>query len=699
MYKNIKKSISLLLSLAVLLTLIPMTALAAGTLAISVDASNYADGVDAGAEISLPVVISENPGIAVTDLQVVFEPTAFEIVSITRGADIAGEYTEGDATSPNCIWVDAGGVDSTATGTLFTVKLKVLDGVAGTYTVTLNDNGTYNANGDTVTPVITEATITVGSSAAPGYTAGVATTGSTVTVGTPVTVNVGVSHSSDTVYNAGEIVLNYNPAYLALDTTSLGSLKYNDANGVLTIEDFGEDKNFSTSNYPVTFNTLQVGTASVTLDSAAFVHKDNADESDLIPATLSPESVEITINEVTYNVTLPDDGKIDGDSVATKGQDYTFTAEDTDNYDYTVTVKVGGNVIDTVTGPDANGEYTIPADSITGDIEISYTREGKPYTVEWTGTGAADVDPKPTTANYGTDFEFSVPTKVEPTAEVAGATYSATVSIEGSTYSYSAGAGETVTIPGTEIVGKITINVTREELPANGVTVSISGEDVKFDDGTTSKVVTTGTKLNLVLTPENGYIYSVTIGDQEIMNNDTTTYELTVQGTTEIKVSKTLDTSSVAVYQYVTMDAVGSAWLVTFNPTLADGKVPTYDGNPMYWSEKYNAYCYLVIADTQENAEADAAAKVNVAAGSKTNVDYGMDINGTNVTDAADAQLVWNMYNAMYNSFDETVNGVAMMKFLAADQNATSGNTGSWKLTVEDAQVIIDNILAGTATT
>ena len=62
------------------------------------------------------------------------------------------------------------------------------------------------------------------------------------------------------------------------------------------------------------------------------------------------------------------------------------------------------------------------------------------------------------------------------------------------------------------------------------------------------------------------------------------------------------------------------------------------------------------------------------------NVNGSSDING----DAADAQLVYDMYTTMYKEFTEDV---TMMKFLLADTN------GDMKITTEDAQKIINTLL------
>ena len=107
-----------------------------------------------------------------------------------------------------------------------------------------------------------------------------------------------------------------------------------------------------------------------------------------------------------------------------------------------------------------------------------------------------------------------------------------------------------------------------------------------------------------------------------------------------------------------------------------------YDGSAMFWSEKYKAYAYLVISDT-EVTKAEAAKKVSQTSASKTEITYDGDVNATKTIDVNDAQLVYNMYNAKYTSFDNC----SMEKFLRADVN------GSKDLTVADAAAIVNIIL------
>ena len=102
----------------------------------------------------------------------------------------------------------------------------------------------------------------------------------------------------------------------------------------------------------------------------------------------------------------------------------------------------------------------------------------------------------------------------------------------------------------------------------------------------------------------------------------------------------------------------------------------------MFWSEKYKAYAYLVISNT-ELTKAEAAKKVTQASAAKTELAYDGDVNLTGTVDVNDAQLVWNMYNAKYEDF----NTVSMRKFLEADLN------GDHELTTADAAAVISKLL------
>lgn len=619
------------------------------------------------------------------------------------GTNVTGATT--NLTNGKFSWSATGGTAISVT-TIAKVTVTVpANTAAGTYDIGVSDIELSKDYGMTIVEEAASATATLTITDAP-YTASISTTASNneVASGDTLTVNVGVTHISDTVFNAGEIKLSYDSTMLNPDTTALdnmvtdGTLSgYRIDSGVLTIEDFGGDKNMPYT-YGIPFIAAEVDTdtsTAIALTDAAFIHKDAADESDLIDAAKSPESLTVTIKVAMVDVTLTD--KTDPENPVTtqiqKGEDFIFAPTDTANYTYSeVTATVSGQAVEIVDNGD--GRFTIAGANVTGDISITYSKAPNTYDVTYSGDGAGDVTGKPESATYGTDFIITLPADKEPGTE-PGYTYGISAKIgETEVGSYDS-ATRTLTISGTAITGDISITVTKETTSATAAIITVDGDSgVAIKDVTgNSATVEIGGSVTLVLNAEAGYIYTVTYGDNQTVtfgsNNE---YTFTVTENVTFNVIKTLDVSTVKVSQYVTMDSVGSAWLVTFDGTLAEGKVPAYDGNVMFWSEKYDAYCWLVIADT---LTVDAAKeKIDIQTGTAINVDYGMDINGTNVTDAADAQLVWNMYNALYSDF----NTVSMARFLAADQNASSTDSTTWKLTVEDAQVIIAAILAGTAT-
>ena len=617
--------------------------------------------------------------------------------NVTLGTGVAGNGLSGAISAQGMNVSNGNGVymtyDSTNEGyTLCTVPVTIGANVTGTYTVTFKDaeicdaeNGDgYTLSTDSVTATIT---VTEAAPAVEGYTAQIATSGSTVTINEPVVVNIGVGHDKDTVFNASEIVLTYDPEYLSVDTSKLEQGSYTNVDGVLTVEDFDKDHNMGTGVYSITFNTLKTGETTVTLDSAKFIKKENASKSDLMDATITTGTVAVTIEGQTVDVSQSSDseGLVQLPSEAAKGEDFKFTVADYNLYNYEVKATVNGTEV-TVTS-DNQGGYTIAGNDVQGDIVITATRTGKQFVVKVEGDDTNMVSLPEGNPTYGVDYVFTMPANQAETATQAGYTYSATITIAGSEYSASATGGQTFTILGGQIVGDVTITVTKTEVPANGKTVSITGEDVKFADGSTSTTVSPGTELTIVLTPEAGYDYVIKVNGQAVELSENK-YTFTVQDATTIVVEKSLATtdengdSLVAVSDYVQLNSTegNKLWLVTFKTTLENGKIPTYDGTAMYYSEKYEAYCYLVKATSLDAA--DAAGKLDADTATAENVSYNGNVNKTanDTVDAADAQFVANMYNAMYTEIDQEV---TMPMFLSADMD------GSGKLTVDDAKTII----------
>ena len=208
------------------------------------------------------------------------------------------------------------------------------------------------------------------------------------------------------------------------------------------------------------------------------------------------------------------------------------------------------------------------------------------------------------------------------------------------------------------VTGNLTITDTKTP---KSYTVTVNGTGK--DDVTAAANATYLTAYTFTLTKDDKY----TIPGAKLTG---TALTVTVEKTAK-------QTAEVNVYEYVKLNGK-NIYLVTASGTVADGKVMAYDGSAMFWSEKYKAYAYLVISNT-ELTKAEAAKKVTQASAAKTELAYDGDVNLTGTVDVNDAQLVWNMYNAKYTDFST----VSMRKFLEADLN------GDRKLTVLDAAAVI----------
>lgn len=544
---------------------------------------------------------------------------------------------------------------------------------AGAYTVGVEKIELTENGGDIwETSATASTTLTITDQAA-GYTAGLTSTTKEVNVSDKVNVNVDVSHSSDAVFAAGEVKVSYDAAKLQFnkDDSNLGNAMVTDKAGVLTLEDYGTDKNLGTGVYVLAFDAIADGDADVTLTSAAFVNKENAAKSDLIDATLTPAELAITISKKTYKVTLPD--IFTGPTTVTDGEDYTFTKADGDHYDYgTVTATVNGMTVDVI--DNGNGTYTVK--NVTGELTITGSRTEKSYSVTFDGNAASEIKDGAETATYNKDYTFTLPTAERWAYSVDK------ITIGGKDYTSYTVKDSVYTIAGSAIDGHIVITVSKKQTIAS---VKVEGTGAGAAAGYDTSA-TIGQDYTLTLTPEAGYRYQVTAtvnGQQVAVEENGNTYTIqAVTGDVVFNVERIVVVDGVSVSEYLTLNGT-KMWLVQNKVTLADGKVPTYDGAQMFWSEKYEAYCYLTIAETLDTEV--AATHVDITDGTAVNVDYGMDVNMTGKVDASDAQLIYNMYNVVYNEFTEEATAE---KFLRADVN------GDTKVNVTDAAAVIDHLLA-----
>lgn len=136
---------------------------------------------------------------------------------------------------------------------------------------------------------------------------------------------------------------------------------------------------------------------------------------------------------------------------------------------------------------------------------------------------------------------------------------------------------------------------------------------------------------------------------------------------------------------YLTMDET-ILYMILYRGKVAQGQIPKYDGNNMYWSEKYNAYVWLM-TDTAELDEVETMAKSRIAVSEGSvagTVNYSGNVDLSLYVDMRDVMLVRDLYNVQY-----TLENMEMLKFLNADLN------GDKKLDILDAAVAVDIVLNG----
>lgn len=570
----------------------------------------------------------------------------------------------------------------------------------GTYTlgveqVTASDTQNVNPiNGITSK----QATLTVtGAPAAVGYT--VAVSGNTtVQTGEDAQVKLNITHSdaAEKNYAAYSMKVSYNKDILTYksfsDTTATIT---DDKKGSLTIYRYGEDLTLG-QNLTLSFTGKAGGTGEVKVTEAKIDKSENALKN--APAATVTGSATITVGQ-TYTVDR-DTNVVEGNPKAEAGKDYTFKlVNGLDGNCMTVSYTVGGVDKGTLT-QGADGSYTIPAGEITGDITITAVGKKFDVTVDTTASGAGDVTlTDGSKATYGTNYTFTL----TPEANYA---YTVTVTAGGKTVTPTPGADGTYTINGKDITGNVVITVTKE---ANKAQINFAGSGVAdVVNGSTSQTVEPGQDFKFSINKENGYEYTVTATKKDgsevtVTDNGDGTYTIAgadiaagdvITVTVEKKLIETKYTIEVNEYVKIDANAEGKAqsvFLITAKlnagVTLADGKVLAYGNNAMFQNAKRydGAYAYLVISDkslAEVKAEAEADGKITEVEGSAEIFNVNGDVNGTGLVDINDAQLVYNIYNTKYNSFDTTT----MAMFLAADMN------DSRTVTVEDAAAVVAKI-------
>lgn len=674
--KIFKKSMCLLLAVVMVLGMAITASAVETTETMSVTASKANPAV--GEEFSIYLNASGNIAeCGCFQMDLYYDQDLFEYV----GANTAftPNHNTNKTTGARYIrltWLDLTSQTVIPKGQFCELKFKVLK--AGEYHFQLTNIVISDYKGDAIMNVATApGSVDVTAVDAPTFT-GYAVSASedkTVTVGESAEVKINVSNSDSiiTTYNAYDLTLTYDTDKLTYNSCTAAdalAVVKDDVPGTIRVIGFGDDKNLDTPAATLSFTAKGTGEAEVKITSAKVDIGSQAVGSDAPDAHILDTTTVISVTG--YTVTLGEG--LSGESTVAPGADYTFTATDADNYDYVISATMGGEA--TTANDNGDGTYTIPG--VTGNLVINATMTPKSYNVTVEGTGAGDVTAADK-ATYNTDYTFTV-------TEDDNYTYTTTVTVGGKAYALGTPENGKYTIPGTDIKGDIVISVTKTVKPSSVVSVT-KPDYVKGND-----TATKGQDYTFTVDKEEGYDYSeptIKIGGQDVtdklVKNGDGSYTIpgsTITGNITIEVTKTAAVA-VDVVEYLTLDGK-VMYLVTASGTLPEGQVAKYDGMSMSWSEKYNAYAYLVIsADNLEAVKAEAAAKVKVAEGTSAGtVDYSGDVNGTGLTDVNDAQLTYDMYNTKYSSFDV----VSMLKFLNADVS------GDKKVNTADATAIVNLI-------
>ena len=474
-----------------------------------------------------------------------------------------------------------------------------------------------------------------------------------------IPVSIGYSDDSVTGYNAYDMTFTYDSSALKLDMTETneeGNRVMLGDNSVRIVR-YGKEAALGEA-LTLKFEVLAgQGSYNVTVTSAKVDTNGNAIEADAPDATIVKNTATVTVSG--YTVTLPDDfTRTDAEgSTIEAGKDLTFKPKDP-NYDYNVTVTVGGETVNPTIGED--GTYTVP--NVNGNVTVTSTKTAKSFNVTL-GEDTAGAEK----ATYLTDYSFTL-------TPAGGYNYSVTVTIGGNTYtkftSVANGDGSTTyTIPGADVTGEIVINSNKVVKPAQTFSVSFTGTGA--GDATGASSVTENAAYTFTVTEQDGFEYTVTAtmgGKAVTVTGSNGSYSIAnVTGDLVITIAKksTTTTMDVAVSKFVEMNNK-TVFLVTVTGTPEDGKAFAYDENVMYKTPAYgeNVYSWLVIVDsTADLTAADAETKITQAAATAEEVAAGYDVNETGVVDINDAQLTYDIYSGKYTDFEK----VSVRKFLRAD--------------------------------
>lgn len=517
-----------------------------------------------------------------------------------------------------------------------------------------------------------------------------------------IPVTVASSEKGITGFNAYDMTFTYDPAALTLNTTSdsAANLTVEDNNGTVRVRRYGNTVALGEA-LALEFTANKATSSTVTLTAAKFDLDANSINFDAPAATITDADTTV---KALWNVSLPDgfaSAAADGSTLVENGADFTFKAVNP-NYEYTLSITTNGQTQEvTVKG----GSYTI--ENVTDNVQVTVVNKvGRTYTLKFVGSGvdAGLVTPTTATVQYPNDYDFTVKfpgTGYKTTVKFAPSDNKFDVErLENGDYAYK--------LLGNYLVGdengEITVTVEKVENTAKkDIIVAGSGSEAFSADNALTFYAGENYTFKLDKN-EQYYDYELVVWYTDSSNhtvrptpkdNGDGTYTIVNMPNADMhitihKMAKALDPNAVDVVKYLELDNktmyMVTVWGELSHTDLGSTNTTyiayTYDDNLMYDTSYYTApngtkgaSSWLVIVDKGEEFTKEEALKhlklVESTQEQNKNISlvyFGIDpnVNGSKggQLDINDVQLVYDMYNSLYENFEQ----VSVKKFLLADQ-------------------------------
>ena len=517
-----------------------------------------------------------------------------------------------------------------------------------------------------------------------------------------IPVTVASSEKGITGFNAYDMTFTYDPAALTLNTTSdsAANLTVEDNNGTVRVRRYGATVALGEA-LALEFTANKATSSTVTLTAAKFDLDANSINFDAPAATITDADTTV---KALWNVSLPDgfvSAAADGSTLVEDGADFIFKAVNP-NYEYTLRITTNGQAQEvTVKG----GSYTI--ENVTDNVQVTMvSKVGRTYTLKFVGSGvdAGLVTPTTATVQYPNDYDFTVKfpgTGYKTAVKFAPSDNKFDVErLENGDYAYK--------LLGNYLVGdengEITVTVEKVENTAKkDIIVAGSGSEAFSADNALTFYAGENYTFKLDKN-EQYYDYELVVWYTDSSNhtvrptpkdNGDGTYTIVNMPNADMhitinKMAKALDPDAVDVVKYLELDNktmyMVTVWGELSHTNLGSTNTTyiayTYDDNLMYDTSYYTApngtkgaSSWLVIVDKGEEFTKEEALKhlklVESTQEQNKNISlvyFGIDsnVNGSKggQLDINDVQLVYDMYNGLYENFEQ----VSVKKFLLADQ-------------------------------